>query len=124
MSVDGKQAWLPEASVDALAARPSRTSCGCSARSTRIMQARDRALIVPDKSVHKALWPVLGRPGVLLVEGEVAGTWRTKAGGRKLTITVEPFGPQPQSVWAEIDAEAERVAAVRAASSVAVERVE
>ena len=80
------------------------------------------ALTVPDKSVHKALWPVLGRPGALLVDGEIAGTWRTRAGGRKLTITVEAFVPLRPSVWPLVDAEAERVAEVRGAGEVTVKR--
>jgi hypothetical protein len=86
------------------------------------LQARDRDLIVPDKAVQKALWPVLGRPGALFVDGEVAGTWRTKASGTKLTITVEAFGPLPESVWKRVDEEAERIAEVRAAKDVTVAR--
>ena len=41
---------------------------------------------------------------------------------KKLTITVEPFGQQPKSVWTEIDVEADRIAHVRAAQDVSVVR--
>jgi hypothetical protein len=67
---------------------------------------------------------VLGRPGVLLADGEVAGTWRTKSSGSKLTITVESFGPLSKAVWTQVDAEAERVATVRGAADVTVKHVD
>jgi hypothetical protein len=79
---------------------------------------------VPDKAVQKTLWPVLGRPGALFVDGEIAGTWRTKAAGKKLTITVEAFGPLPRSAWKQVAAEAECVAQVRGVNAVNVLRVE
>ena len=47
-----------------------------------LLQGRDRDLLVPDKSRHKALWPVLGRPGAVLAGTEVVGMWRPKAAGR------------------------------------------
>ncbi len=72
--------------------------------------------------MQKTLWPVLGRPGALFVDGEVAGTWRTKASGDKLTITVDTFGPLRPSVWKQVDAEADRVAEVRGAAEVTVKR--
>ena len=74
------------------------------------LQARDRDLIVPDKAAQKALWPVLGRPGAIFVDGEVLGTWRVKASGKKLTITLDEFAPVPRE---PVEAEAERVAEVR-----------
>jgi hypothetical protein len=77
------------------------------------LQARDRDLIVPDKAVQKALWPVLGRPGAVFADGEVVGTWRPKASGGKLTITVEEFAPLAPTVRDQLGAEGERVAAVR-----------
>jgi hypothetical protein len=66
------------------------------------------------------LWPVLGRPGVVFADGEVVGIWRTKSSGAKLTITVEAFVPLPPSVRRGIEAEAQRVAAVRGATDVTV----
>ncbi len=77
------------------------------------LQARDRTVLVPDKVAHKALWPVLARPGAVLVEGEIAGTWRGRASGGKLTVAVDPFGALPAHAWDQVEAEAERVAAVR-----------
>lgn len=122
ITVDGSTRWLPEEQVDALRSAPA-------AKLTRLLgpfdpylQARDRELIVPDTSVHKLLWPVLGRPGVLFVDGEVVGTWRTKTAGTKITVTVEAFAPLPPRVWKQVEAEAERVGEVRGASDVRVIR--
>jgi hypothetical protein len=122
--VDGRQAWLPARQVDRLADAPAPELVRLLGAFDPYLQARDRDLIVPDKSVHKILWPVLGRPGALFVDGEVAGVWRTKASGKKLTITVEAFGPLPPRVWKQVEAEAQRVGEVRAADDVRVTRVE
>ncbi len=54
-----------------------------------LLQGRDRTLLVPDTSRHKALWPVIGRPGVVLVGAEVAGMWRPKAAGGRFTLRLE-----------------------------------
>jgi hypothetical protein len=122
--VDGRKAWLPEASVPILDAAPPPDLVRLLGAFDPYLQARDRALIVPDKAVHKTLWPVLGRPGALFVDGEVAGTWRPKSSGAKLTLQIEPFATLPATTWDEIEAEAQRVGAVRGADSTAVRRVE
>jgi hypothetical protein len=124
VSVDGRRAWLPASRVDALTGAPAPEIVRLLGPFDPYLQARDRELIVPDKSVYKTLWPVLGRPGVLFVDGEVVGVWRTRASGKKLTVAVEAFGPLPPSVWTQVGAEAERVAAVRGAAQVAVTRTE
>jgi hypothetical protein len=121
VSVDGRPAWLPP---DAVAPARRRRKAP---RLTRLLgpfdpylQARDRDLIVPDRSVQKTLWPVLGRPGVLFVDGEVVGTWRPKSGKGRLRLAVEPFAPLPPAVRREVGREAERVGAVRGAAGVEV----
>ena len=56
---------------------------------------------------------MLGFPGAVLVDGEVAGTWRTKAAGKRLDLTVARFRPLTAGEKATIEDEAARVAALR-----------
>jgi hypothetical protein len=74
------------------------------------LQPKDRALLVPDTSRHKALWPVLGRPGAVLVDGEVAGTWRPRKSGRRLRLEVDSWQRLPRPA---VEEQAERLAAFR-----------
>lgn len=120
VEVDGRTALLPAEQAKLLRKPPDPDPVRLLGPFDPYLQARDRDLLVPDKAAQKALWPVLGRPGVLLVDGEVAGMWRTKTSGKKLTINVETFLPVPRAAWRELDAEAERIAQVRGATSVTV----
>lgn len=79
------------------------------------LQARDRDLLVPDAGRHKALWPVLGRPGAVLVDGEVAGTWRPRASGRRLALELDEWVPWDATTRRAVAAEHERLAAFRGA---------
>ena len=47
------------------------------------LQARDRALLVDDPARAKDLWRTLGRPGGVLVDGEIVGTWRARKAGSR-----------------------------------------
>jgi hypothetical protein len=124
VSVGGRTGWLPADCVADLRTAVIPESVRLLGAFDPWLQARDRWLIVPDEAMHASLWPVLGRPGVLLVDGEVVGMWRPRASARKLALTVSAFAPLAPSTWAAVEAEAERVAAVRGATSVAVKCVE
>ncbi|QXG75400.1 winged helix DNA-binding domain-containing protein [Modestobacter sp. L9-4] len=109
VAVDGERRWLLAADVDRLGAGPART--------TRLLgpfdpylQTRDRALLVPDEARAADLWRTLGRPGAVLVDGEVAGTWRPRKAGRRLTVEVDPWCDLARPA---VEQEAERLAAVR-----------
>jgi hypothetical protein len=117
-----KPTFLPKRQAKALASPPEPDVVRLLGPFDPYLQARDRGVLVPDKAAHKALWPVLARPGVVLVEGEVAGTWRGRASGGKLTVAVEPFAALPEPAWEQVEAQAERVAAVRDLSLGAVQR--
>ena len=54
------------------------------------------------------MWPALGRPGVVLADGAVAGTWRPRKAGAALRLAVELWQPV-----AGVEEQAERLAAVR-----------
>jgi len=120
--LEGRRAWLPAGSADALTVPRDPDVVRLLGAFDPFLQARDRDLIVPDNALQKALWPVLGRPGALFVDGEVVGTWRTRASGKKLTVEVDAVAPLPPSTWRAVDAEADRLGQVRGASDVTVTR--
>ena len=112
VSVDGERRWVLAADGDALAADPLRT--------TRLLgpfdlflQARDRPLLVDDPARSKSLWPVLGRPGAVLLDGEVAGVWRPRKSGQSLEVHVELWAKASASGRKAIREQAERLAAYR-----------
>ena len=120
VTVDGEERWLLEADADALTAGPVQV--------TRLLgpydlylQAKDRPLLVPDSAHAKALWPVLGRPGAVLVDGELAGTWRPRKAGKKLSLQVEPWKRLTAKHRTAVGTEAERLAGFRGVELARVE---
>ena len=77
------------------------------------LQLRDRELLVADEARRKQLWPVLGRPGAIVVDGEVTGTWRPRTSGRKLSLEIEHWVKASSPTTAGIAEQAERLAAHR-----------
>jgi hypothetical protein len=85
------------------------------------LQARDRDLLVPDKTRQKAVWRILANPGAIVVDGEVVGLWRAKRAGRsRLDITLQPFAELAGDRRTALEEEAAVVAAVRGAGDVRV----
>lgn len=77
------------------------------------LQLRDRELLVADDGRRKGLWPVLGRPGAIVADGEVIGTWRPRTSGRKLTVRIDPWEPLRPRDRALVEDQAERLATHR-----------
>lgn len=85
------------------------------------LQARDRALIVPDAAHRGEVWRSLGNPGVVLSGTDVVGVWRTRQQQRRLRLAVSAFRPLRPGERVGLDAEAERLRVVRGAATVSVE---
>ena len=114
--VEGRTAHLPGEDFDALLSAPSpRGVVRLLPPGDPWLQARDRELVLPDAAARKEVWRVIGNPGVLLVDGEVAGTWRPKASGRRVDVTLIPMAPLPRWVREAVEAELPLVAAARGA---------
>ncbi|MFG1916736.1 winged helix DNA-binding domain-containing protein [Micromonospora sp. NPDC048898] len=77
------------------------------------LQAKDRATLVPDAARAKELWPTLGRPGAVLVDGDLVGTWRPRKSGRTFTVAVQPWHRLSAATRTAVTAQAERLAAHR-----------
>jgi hypothetical protein len=111
--VEGKVRYLPASRLPALENPPEPDVVRLLPPWDPFIQARDKTLLVPDPARRKEVWKMLGNPGVLLAEGDIAGTWRTKASGAKLTFTVTAFDPLRPAAREAAEAEAARVAAAR-----------
>jgi Winged helix DNA-binding domain len=79
--------------------------------------ARDRELLVPDAALRRRIWTSIGGPGIVLVDGDVAGLWRSTRKGKRLLVTVEPLGKLRAAARDELAAEVERIAPFRGAES-------
>ncbi|MFF0369777.1 DNA glycosylase AlkZ-like family protein [Micromonospora sp. NPDC005087] len=122
--VDGRAVWLPAEALDALTGAPAPRLVRLLPPGDPFLAGRDRDLLVPAKEHQRQLWRAIGNPGALLLDGEIAGTWRARQAGKgRLELTVSPFSALPARVRREVDAEAATVAAARAAADVQV-RVE
>lgn len=86
------------------------------------LQLRDRELLVPDVGRRKDLWRTLGRPGAIVADGDVIGTWRPRASGRRLTVRIETWRRLRSGEGDLVDAEAQQLARHRDVELAAVER--
>ena len=84
-----------------------------------LLQGRDRSLLVEDATRAKALWPVLGRPGAVLVDGELVGTWRPRQSAGRLRVLVDLWRELPDR--AAVEEQAVRLAAHRRVRPAGVE---
>ncbi len=88
VDVDGEARWLLAEDADRLSAtRPAVTRL--LGPFDLFLQARDRSLLVRDAAHAKDLWRTLGRPGAVLADGEIVGTWRPRKSGSALTVAVD-----------------------------------
>jgi hypothetical protein len=110
VTVDGERRWLLPGDADRVDEVPRAAGVSLLGPFDLFLQARDRPLLVDDPARAKALWPVLGRPGAVLADGEVAGTWRPRKAGSSLTVAVTLWAPVPRDALTEA---AERLAAFR-----------
>jgi Winged helix DNA-binding domain len=119
VDVDGERRWLldDEATRMSLDADPP-SGVRLLGPFDLFLQGRDRDLLVADTARAKQLWPVLGRPGAVLVGADLAGMWRARKAGKRITVTVTPWAPVPAGALAE---QAERLAAFRGLALAAVE---
>lgn len=111
VEVDGNREWILEADRDRLSDPPPATGVHLLGPFDLYLQSRDRERLVPDADARKDLWRTLGRPGGVLVDGEVVGSWRPRSSGTKLQVDVTLWdGSSPGD---EVVAAAERLATWR-----------
>jgi len=71
---------------------------------------RDRATLIPDPAKRKVVWPPLGAPGTLTVDGEIVATWRSQKKGSVLRVQISYFDHPNAKTVALIEQEAQLLA--------------
>lgn len=119
VSVAGERRWVLDADLAALTDGPV-----CTVRLLSpydlFLQARDRPLLVDDPARSRALWPVLGRPGAILADGDLAGVWRPQQSGGRLTVRVQWWVRPAATLQRRLAEQAERLATYRGVRLVGV----
>ncbi|HEX5911312.1 MAG TPA: crosslink repair DNA glycosylase YcaQ family protein [Thermoleophilaceae bacterium] len=117
VEVDGREAWVLAEDATALAEPAPAEGVRLLPNLDPLAGSRDREVLVPDAELRKRVWGRLGGPGLVLVDGAVAGLWRPAKKGRKLVVTVEATGRISRAVKDALAGEAERIAPFRGAES-------
>jgi hypothetical protein len=107
VSVDGERRWTLDA--DTLDGDPP-TGTRLLGPFDLVLQAKDRSLLVPDPAQAAELWRTLGRPGGVLVDGQIVGTWRARKTGSDMTVALDLWSRVDR---AAVEEQAERLAAFR-----------
>ena len=80
------------------------------------LQGKDRDTLIDDAAYAKELWPVLGRPGAVLSDGEIVGSWRPRKSGARLSLAILSWRAPSKALRAAVSEQAERLAAFRGAT--------
>jgi hypothetical protein len=87
VQIDNRRADLPEALVEAVEKASKPDGIALVPPRDPYLRQVDRTLLVPDRKRRREVWCALSGPGALLVDGEVAGTWRYRRSDHEVTIT-------------------------------------
>ena len=112
----GGTSWILTEDLEALRSAPQPEGVRLLPPHDPYTQMRDHGTIV-GKQHHRELWGRVGDPGAVLISGQVAGTWRPRKEGRKLTVAITAFNQVSVADKELLHREAQQIAALRGASS-------
>lgn len=112
-----KRAWILERDGDRLRSATPTKGVRFLPRNDPYLQGRDRETILPDRAAHRLLWRATASPGGCLADGELVGAWRARKKGKRLEITIQPFGKLARSVVSAMEEEAQFMAEARGCES-------
>jgi hypothetical protein len=91
VKLDDATAWALAADLDMMTDPPSAAGARLLPAGDPFLAQRDRSTLVPDRALQRAVWRPMGSPGVVLMTGRPVGTWRARAAGSRLEVTVDAF---------------------------------
>jgi hypothetical protein len=109
----GRRALILAADAAAVADPPAASGVRLLPPYDPYLDQRDRETLLPDRDLRARVRKSLGNPGVVLVDGDLAGLWRPAKKGKRLVLTVEPVTAAARRAAAAIEEDAQIVAAHR-----------
>ncbi|SEE56934.1 DNA glycosylase AlkZ-like family protein [Jiangella alba] len=100
VEVDGRRGWVLAADVPVLEAPPEPGELRLLGPYDPLTELADRDFLLPDPAARRQVWAATANPGIVLRDGEIAGTWRRRTARGRLTLTVSPFDALPPG-WAD-----------------------
>lgn len=91
-AVEGRRGFVLASDLDRLEHPPAASGVRLLGGHDPYVAQPDRATLVPDAAVRKKLFPAVGRPGVVLADGVLAGLWRGHKKGDVLELSVDWLG--------------------------------
>ncbi|WP_026876843.1 DNA glycosylase AlkZ-like family protein [Jiangella gansuensis] len=120
VTVDGRKGWMLAADMPLLEDPPEPPELRLLGPYDPVTEVVDRELLLPDAGDRRRVWSPAGNPGIVLRDGEIAGTWRRRAAKGRLDIAVTTFDGLPDG-WADaIHGDAQAVGRFFGASDVRV----
>jgi hypothetical protein len=92
VDVQGRRLWVHHDDLAGLAGAARPSGVLVLPAYDPVVELADRALLVPDPVRRRQVWRAAANPGVVLVEGELAGVWRRRRGRGRPVLTVTAFG--------------------------------
>lgn len=112
-----KRAWILERDADRLAAATLPMGVRFLPRNDPYLQGRDRGTLLPDRAAQRLLWRATASPGGVLADGEIVAIWRSRKKGKRLEITIQPFGKLARQIVSAMEEEAQSLAEARSCES-------
>jgi hypothetical protein len=81
-----------------------------------LTELADRELLVPAADRRRTVWQAAANPGIVWVDGEIAGVWRVRTRTDRMTVTVEPFAPLSRARLQEAEPDLDVLAAAAGAT--------
>ncbi|MBL1067580.1 DNA glycosylase AlkZ-like family protein [Streptomyces sp. 7-21] len=111
VTVGGARYWVHADQLERLTSAPDPGGVRLLPPYDPYTEVGDRALLVPDPARRRAVWRAAGSPGVVLVDGEIAGVWRQRRARGRVTLRIRPFAAFPARRWRAAEADAAAIAA-------------
>jgi Winged helix DNA-binding domain len=110
VSVDGTALRVHSSDLSLLESPPDPPTARLLPPYDPLTELADRRFLLPDSAERRQVWTPAANPGVLLIDGEIAGTWRQRSAGSRLTLTITSLRPLPASQLNALKTDARTIA--------------